>query len=91
MLDDSWFDDAVRRRPLRKPRPPRPYLKRNRPARLATEAEREETCGVCLDPLGATRPVLCVSGCSHIFHRDCVAPWLDLKRECPTCRTPERP
>lgn len=24
--------------------------------------------------------------CSHLFHRDCVMPWLDMKQNCPICR-----
>jgi DNA-directed RNA polymerase subunit RPC12/RpoP len=25
--------------------------------------------------------------CSHIFHRNCLIPWLELKQNCPICRT----
>jgi hypothetical protein len=24
--------------------------------------------------------------CDHLFHRDCLARWMDHKHECPTCR-----
>merc|ERR1719235_2885936 len=40
-------------------------------------------CAVCLELLGQT----CVRlPCAHVFHRDCVVPWLAQRGTCPNCR-----
>merc|ERR1711991_964886 len=44
-------------------------------------------CAVCFDELcigdiGTELP------CSHIFHKDCVTPWLERHATCPSCRGP---
>jgi hypothetical protein len=45
----------------------------------------QPSCPVCSEDF-------CVDGevsklpCSHIFHRACVVPWLEMKQNCPICR-----
>jgi len=48
-------------------------------------------CNICLNALGAKTPsyendVLLVLNCDHVFHHDCVVPWLLEKKTCPLCR-----
>ncbi|KAL5212142.1 hypothetical protein ABZP36_022989 [Zizania latifolia] len=42
-------------------------------------------CAVCMDDfhLGAAAKQL---PCNHVFHKDCILPWLDLHSSCPVCR-----
>jgi E3 ubiquitin-protein ligase RNF115/126 len=42
-------------------------------------------CAVCMDDflLGASAKQL---PCKHVFHKDCIMPWLDLHSSCPVCR-----
>lgn len=41
------------------------------------------TCAVCLEALDDRVAQL---PCNHVFHRDCVLPWLARRGTCPTCR-----
>ncbi|KAM0901008.1 hypothetical protein ACQ4PT_020266 [Festuca glaucescens] len=42
-------------------------------------------CAVCMDDfqLGAAAKQL---PCNHVFHKDCILPWLELHSSCPVCR-----
>ncbi|CAN4122831.1 unnamed protein product [Withania somnifera] len=53
--------------------------------------ENYSTCAICLD--GLVDAELCRSfpACNHMFHAQCIDPWLAKKPTCPTCRTPFRP
>lgn len=42
-------------------------------------------CSVCLEPLKAGDTLLLLP-CSHLFHPDCLRPWLRTNRRCPYCR-----
>ncbi|KAE9591284.1 putative aminoacyltransferase, E1 ubiquitin-activating enzyme [Lupinus albus] len=47
--------------------------------------ELESHCAVCMDPFQ-----LCTSvremPCKHIYHEECIIPWLALHNSCPVCR-----
>uniref|UniRef100_A0A0A9DV19 RING-type E3 ubiquitin transferase n=1 Tax=Arundo donax TaxID=35708 RepID=A0A0A9DV19_ARUDO len=49
------------------------------------QADGGAQCAVCMDDfqLGAAAKQL---PCKHIFHKDCILPWLDLHSSCPVCR-----
>jgi hypothetical protein len=63
------------------------------------EENREIDCAICLQNLfsegfseGAERELLkettvLVTPCGHNFHPDCLSAWMDVKPECPTCRS----
>ena len=50
-----------------------------------------EICVICQDLLtnsenGPAETLHQIRGIAHIFHRDCIEPWLAQQRVCPTCR-----
>jgi hypothetical protein len=47
---------------------------------------RDCRCSVCLEE-GSSDVVL---ACGHVFHWDCVRPWLDARNACPLCRMAQR-
>jgi hypothetical protein len=47
--------------------------------------DQNNCCGVCLDEF-ALQDKLIQLPCQHIFHLDCVKPWLTQHNTCPTCR-----
>nr|CAD1842277.1 unnamed protein product [Ananas comosus var. bracteatus] len=44
-------------------------------------------CTVCLDSLKAGDMVRSLPACTHMFHADCIDPWLRLHSTCPLCRS----
>ena len=54
---------------------------------LSEEAKLQYICSICNQNL-KQGDLLYSIPCEHIFHRDCLYPWLNLKSTCPNCRTP---
>jgi len=44
-----------------------------------------DNCSVCKDIFEITQQILKLP-CKHIFHDDCIMPWLKERNSCPTCR-----
>jgi len=42
-------------------------------------------CTICTEPLEHLREVSALR-CGHLFHADCLAPWLSQSMTCPQCR-----
>ena len=56
-----------------------------------TQTSSEEhslECVICYNELVLTRGLYSISPCDHLFHKDCLARWMQVKLECPTCRAP---
>ena len=51
------------------------------------DEEERPTCLICLedDPEMVDQFVE-IPGCGHLYHKECILPWLRSKKECPTCR-----
>ena len=60
-------------------------------ARASETTESTETtidCSICYDPINVRdRHGYMLGPCDHLFHRDCLVQWMDVKMECPICRT----
>ena len=45
-------------------------------------------CSICYDSIDTrNRRGYMLAPCDHLFHRDCLVQWMDVKMECPICRT----
>ncbi|KAH7845991.1 hypothetical protein Vadar_008374 [Vaccinium darrowii] len=48
-------------------------------------------CAVCLNEFGSTDWLRLLPNCCHVFHPDCIQPWLSAHDTCPVCRSNVRP
>ena len=42
-------------------------------------------CVICLENFKLNEQI-CKLNCNHLFHIDCIEPWLNEKKNCPICR-----
>jgi hypothetical protein len=59
------------------------------PLKAAALASNDDVCAVCLDLLSAGERVIALPRCHHIFHWECLRPWLEKKgadADCPCCK-----
>lgn len=64
----------------------REYLERMETAKVTREMERKgEICTICLAAFKAGEYANRLP-CRHIFHGECVVPWLRTRNTCPVCR-----
>ncbi|KAF8391194.1 hypothetical protein HHK36_023496 [Tetracentron sinense] len=52
------------------------------------EEEKDEdskSCAICLEDFFASQEVL-VTPCNHMFHEECIVPWVKSNGQCPVCR-----
>ena len=54
-------------------------------AEVRAHADDDYACTVCQDAFAAGDAVVQMP-CEHVFHADCLAPWLAMHNSCPTCR-----
>ena len=47
----------------------------------------EDQCSICLEQLGAVENPPMTLPCQHVFHMNCIKPWLKQKSDCPICRS----
>ena len=45
-----------------------------------------DSCVICVTPYEAGEACSVLPGCTHMFHKPCVARWLRKKNTCPLCR-----
>ncbi|KAI9093215.1 hypothetical protein K1719_027229 [Acacia pycnantha] len=47
--------------------------------------ERRKRCAICLEDFEPREEVM-LTPCKHVFHEDCLVPWVRSKVQCPVCR-----
>ncbi|KFK35098.1 hypothetical protein AALP_AA5G235100 [Arabis alpina] len=52
---------------------------------LSDNNEDEKRCTVCLEDFEPKETVM-LTPCKHMFHEECILPWLKTKGQCPVCR-----
>ncbi|KAJ3426152.1 dsc e3 ubiquitin ligase complex subunit 1 [Anaeramoeba flamelloides] len=51
------------------------------------DPESDNTCVICMFEIDIENQEYMITPCNHLFHKNCLTHWLDIKLECPTCRT----
>ena len=52
----------------------------------AGAGDDRDSCVICITPYEAGEACSVLPGCTHMFHKPCVARWLRRKNTCPLCR-----
>ncbi|KAK7342407.1 hypothetical protein VNO80_25358 [Phaseolus coccineus] len=66
------------------------YYRNNAKEKPLKEKEKEKDedgkrCAICLEDFKSGEEVR-LTPCNHMFHEDCIVPWLTTKGQCPVCR-----
>jgi len=66
------------------------YYRNNAEEKPLKEKEKEKDvdgkrCAICLEDFKTGEEVM-LTRCKHMFHEDCIVPWLTIKGQCPVCR-----
>jgi hypothetical protein len=61
------------------------------PLKAAALQEEGDVCSICLEHMQAGEQAISLPACHHIFHWDCIYPWIRSKganADCPFCKRP---
>uniref|UniRef100_A0A7C8YEW2 RING-type domain-containing protein n=1 Tax=Opuntia streptacantha TaxID=393608 RepID=A0A7C8YEW2_OPUST len=56
------------------------------PRKNKTLDEEGKSCAVCLEDFEAREEVM-LTPCNHMFHEECIVPWVKSHGQCPVCRS----
>ena len=46
-------------------------------------------CVICYNDIDISdRTAYMIAPCNHVFHKECLIQWMEVKMECPICRQP---
>ncbi|KAJ6230305.1 dsc e3 ubiquitin ligase complex subunit 1 [Anaeramoeba flamelloides] len=49
-------------------------------------SESDNTCVICMFEIDIENQEYMITPCNHLYHKNCLAHWLEIKLECPSCR-----
>lgn len=52
----------------------------------ANNKHLEDGCSICLSDYDTIMPPVSIAPCGHVFHRECILPWVARHNTCPMCR-----
>lgn len=52
----------------------------------ADQLSSGEACSICLEAMRESDTILCMRGCCHLFHTNCIISWIQYHKSCPLCR-----
>ena len=55
------------------------------PPELETTVGESGSCTICLDEIGLLQRAVRLD-CGHVFHAECLLPWMFRSKTCPNCR-----
>lgn len=53
---------------------------------IHTDSSSSPQCSICQEDFHQNDPALCLPHCQHVFHGECLGPWLTDHSLCPNCR-----
>ncbi|XP_019051417.1 PREDICTED: E3 ubiquitin-protein ligase SDIR1-like isoform X2 [Nelumbo nucifera] len=81
--------EKLRKEVYNPPRKTKPQLYYRNKSSISTELEEEDGeakgCSICLEDFVLHEQVL-ITPCNHMFHGDCILPWVKSQGQCPVCR-----
>lgn len=57
------------------------------PVLAVTDEHISTQCSICFDEFLLSEPKVRQMPCKHIFHEECIFPWLRINGNCPVCRS----
>ncbi|KAL3622392.1 hypothetical protein CASFOL_033803 [Castilleja foliolosa] len=65
---------------------PRSSIESLQEVSITTDSDPTLLCPVCKDPF-LVNSVSKMMPCKHVYHSDCIVPWLEINNSCPVCRS----
>jgi len=57
------------------------------PRRKAAETD-DSSCAICQEAYKVGQDTIVALPCKHVYHEDCIGPWIKRTSSCPMCRRP---
>lgn len=61
-------------------------LKYNCSDKFSSDSHKYETCVICFNEFTNGEEILQLPVCGHIYHTNCLIPWLERKNKCAICK-----
>lgn len=65
-------------------------LLRNCQDQYSTTKHKHDSCIICFQDLNQEELIAELPVCGHVYHPDCLVPWLEKNSSCPICKAPVR-